>query len=147
MIDLSEDELFRIERIIAWSCEQALEVNGWDVTWFVSDSNRMLVEKRGDDPILEKDREDELKLVRKYLREVIGMDTEAIDDAIKLYDEKVDEGLLPYISGIEVAIDGAALIEKYVREHPNEIVSEDNDAVPRKCTSDIIPNCSLGVSK
>lgn len=144
MVDLSEDEKFRIERKIAWPCEQVLEVNGWDVTWFVSVSNRMLVEKRGDDPIPEEDREEELMLVRKYLHEAIGLDAEVVDNAIKLYDEKVDGSLLPYISGIEVAIDGAALIEKYIREHPNEIVSAKDGVVPEKRASDII---SLGVGK
>ena len=142
---VSEDaELFQIERKIALPCEQMLEKNGWDVTWFVSVSNRMLVEKRGDDPIPEKDREEELMLVRKYLCEEFGMDAAAVDNAIKLYDEKVDEGLLPYISGIEVAIDGTALIEKYIREHPNEVVSLKDGAIPKKSVSDII---SLGVGK
>ena len=39
MVDLSEDELFRVERNIVWQCEQVLEVDGWILTWFVSASN------------------------------------------------------------------------------------------------------------
>lgn len=45
------------------------------------------------------------------------MSAECLESAITPYKEKV-EGDLPYVFGLEVLIDGHALIEKYVREHP-----------------------------
>jgi hypothetical protein len=119
MVDFSEDELSRIERKIVWPCEQALEVDGWVVTWFVSASNRMLVEKQACQPISESERETELGIVRRYLVNVLKMSSSEMESAIELYEENVG-GDIPYVSGIEVAIDGAAVIEMYLREHPSD---------------------------
>ena len=112
MAELSSAELFQIEREIAWPCEQALEVDGWCVTWFLSISDHMLIEKQTQNPIDESERDEELARVRKYLTTVLGMTEESAEAAIELYEEKVD-GDFPYISGIKVIIDGKALIEKH----------------------------------
>ena len=137
MVDLSEDELFRVERNIVWQCEQVLEVDGWILTWFVSASNRMLVEKQACQPIPESDREVELAIVRRYLIDVLKMTPVDVKSAIELYEENVG-GDMPYISGIEVAIDGATVIEMYLREHPDD---DPKGGVPENPASDII---SLG---
>ena len=137
MVDLSEDELFRVERNIVWQCEQVLEVDGWILTWFVSASNRMLVEKQACQPIPESEREVELAIVRRYLIDVLKMTPVDVKSAIELYEENVG-GDMPYISGIEVAIDGATVIEMYLREHPDD-GSKGGD--PENSASDII---SLG---
>ena len=117
MVELSGDKLSRIERGIVWPCEQALEKNGWVVTWFPADSDRMLVEKCSPVLLNAKEQDEELSLVRDYLIDVFGMSAESLESAITPYKEKV-EGDLPYVFGLEVLIDGHALIEKYVREQP-----------------------------
>ncbi len=134
MVDLSEDELFRIEREIAWPCEQALEVNGWVVIWFISASNTMLVEKQACQPILESEREAELAIVRRYLIDALRMTETEIDSAISLYEENVG-GDMPYISGIEVAIDSSAVIDMYLQEHPGGVFAPNNGIIPDNSTS------------
>ena len=114
MDELSDARLFKIEREIAWPCEQALEVDGWCVAWFISISDHMLIEKQTQNPIDESERDEELVRVRKYLTSVLGMTEERAEAAIELYEEKVD-GDFPYISGIQVTIDGKVLIEKHKR--------------------------------
>ena len=117
MVELSGDKLSRIERGIGWPCEQALEKNGWVVTWFPADSDRMLIEKCSPVLLDAKEQDEELVLVRDYLIDVFGMSADSLESVIKPYKEKI-KGDFPYVFGLEVLIDGHALIEKYVREHP-----------------------------
>ena len=77
----------------------------------------MLVEKCSPVLLNANEQDEELELVRDYLINVFGMSAECLESAITPYKEKV-EGDLPYVFGLEVLIDGHALIEKYVREHP-----------------------------
>ncbi len=137
MVDLSEDELFRVERNIIWQCEQVLEVDGWMLTWFVSASNRMLVEKQACQPISESEREAELAIVRRYLIDVLKMTPVDVESAIELYEENVG-GDMPYVSGIEVAIDGATVIEMYLREHPDDASALNKGGASENPASDII---------